>query len=299
MTSLPVSTPVGPSASLRGIAAMLAGMMVFACSDAVMKLGTERLPVSEMITLRGVAALAVVSIWLMATGGFGQVRRAARPIVFGRSGLEAVFAVIYFTALASLGLAEIISVLQAAPLLITLLSIPLLGEVVGWRRWLAAFIGFGGVILIIQPSPEGFNPAAILVLAAAVIVAFRDIATRFIPRDVSSVAVTFITTCTTFLFGIGLSLFEAWRMPAAHDLLLVGLAGVLIVAGNWLVIYAFRNGEMSVISPLRYTIVIWGVLIGFLLWGEVPNLLAIVGITLVVASGIYTLRREDKKAQAS
>jgi drug/metabolite transporter (DMT)-like permease len=214
-------------------------------------------------------------------------------VVAARSLLEAAVAITFLTALGHLELANITAILQATPIFITLLTVLLGLETVGWRRWGAIIIGFMGVLLIVKPSPSGFNIYAGLALLSAALVAVRDLITRSIAGHIPTVIVTLSATTTVAVLGFALSLGEVWQPLSATELAQLGGAAVFVTLGNLAVVKAFRIGEMSVVSPFRYAVILTSLTTGFLVFGEWPDLISVLGILLIVSSGLYTIHREQ------
>jgi drug/metabolite transporter (DMT)-like permease len=204
----------------------------------------------------------------------------------------------YVTALSMAPFANVFSVLQSAPIIVTAF-VAFRGESVGLSRWAAVLAGFVGVALIVRPSLEGVDVAMGLALLAAFLVAARDLTTRTIPAWVPSPMVTLATTLGGTGAGLALAPFELWRAP---DLATWGFllgAAITVALGNYAIIQAYRRAEASVVSPFRYIGVPIAILFGFIVWGHVPDALAITGIALVVGAGLYTMRRETRRKSSA
>lgn len=165
-------------------------------------------------------------------------------------------------------------------------------EKVGWRRTAAVTVGFCGVLIVVRPTAEGFSPAAIVALLSAVLVGFRDLLTRRIGKDIPSTVVSFTTTMIVGVIALGYGITEDWEPVWRRETVYVAVAAVLVSAGSFFIISAFRDADVGVISGFRYSIVIFAVIIGYLGWGEVPDPLAFAGIALIVGSGLYTMHRQ-------
>jgi drug/metabolite transporter (DMT)-like permease len=181
---------------------------------------------------------------------------------------------------------------MASPLFIVLLAGPLLGERVDARRWAAIAVGFAGVLLVIQPRVEGFNAFALLCLAATLLHAFRDFATRKVPSGVPSLAVTLATAVAVTLLAGLMSIPQGWVAIGAREWALLATASVFLAVGYHLIIRSVRAGDVSVVAPFRYTGLLFALVLGWAVWGDVPNALAWVGIALLIAAGLYLIRRE-------
>lgn len=291
----------GLDATTRGVIAMMIGMGFQVANDTVIKLASARVPIHEIMALRGPLSIALA---LAAIVAFGQRKRlglVAHPLVILRSVLEAICCFIYMTALSGLGLAEFTSIIQATPLLITGLAVLLGWQSVGWRRWAAIAIGFFGVLLVAKPSAAGINGYAALALLSAFIMAVRDLVTRRIPDQAPSMVVTFGATLTVTALGAGLGATHAaaWVMPTALEASYIACAAGLVVACNMTIVLAFRLGDMSVVGPFRYSVILGSLLLGYAVWDDRPDALALLGAALIVASGLYALKREKPRKTAA
>lgn len=277
---------------------MLAGMGFQVANDTVVKLAAARLPAHEIMALRGVLAIALALGLILVFGQRDRLKLIANPLVALRSILEAGACLTYMSALAHLGLAEFNSILQATPLIITTLAVMLGWQKVGWRRWAAIGVGFVGVLLIAKPSAEGVNLYAALALLSAFITAVRDLVTRKIPREAPSLVVTFGATIAVTAVGLGLGAADpgSWVMPTVREFAFIGTAAALVVMCNLTIVLAFRAGDMSVIGPFRYSIILSSLALGWAVWGDRPDALALLGSALIVGSGLYALRREKPTA---
>jgi drug/metabolite transporter (DMT)-like permease len=293
-----------PAANRRGILAMLAAMMFFIGNDTLLKLAASTYPPGQIMAIRsGFASLMALGL-VAGSGELGRLRSLGSPVVLGRACLEAIVAFLYITSVSHLALANITAISQATPIILTLMTVAFGIERVGWRRWCAVFVGFAGVLLVVKPSPTGFDIYGWIALAAAAVVAGRDLVTRLIGDHIPSVVVTLSTTSAVGLAGLLVGLGEEWQPLATREVLLLLSAAVLVTLGNLAIIVAFRGGDVSVVSPFRYSIVVFAVALGFLVFGEWPDAIAWLGTALIVGSGVYTmhgerLRRLDATAMAA
>jgi len=280
-------------ANRRGIIAMLASMSLFTANDTLVKIASSDLPPGQIMAVRGVFAVVLVMALVVGRGEARQLRELRQPLVLVRGALEATLAFLFITSLSRLPIVNVNAILLATPIILTALSVALGLERVGWRRWSAVLVGFLGVLLIVKPSLSGMNPYAGLALGCAVVVAVRDLLTRRIGSAVPTEVITLGTIAAVTLGGFALSFGEAWRTPSAHEVALLATAAIFVGLGNMAIIRALRIGEISVVSPFRYSIVLTTLFVGYAVFGEWPDLLACFGIVLVVASGLYTFRREQ------
>jgi drug/metabolite transporter (DMT)-like permease len=277
----------------RAIIAMITAMALFTGNDTMTKLATADLPPGQIMGIRGIFAVLLTAGILIGTGGARHLRELKSPILAGRALLEAAVAFAFLTALGHLQLANITAISQATPIIITLLTVLFGLETVGWRRWSAIVVGFAGVLLIVKPTLSGLNIYAGLALASAAMVALRDLVTRSIATHVPTVVVTLSTTAIVTALGFGLSLQENWQPLSTSRVAMLGAAAIFVTLGNLAVIKAFRIGEMSVVSPFRYFVILTSLTTGFLVFGELPDLVSVAGIALIVLSGLYTVHREQ------
>jgi drug/metabolite transporter (DMT)-like permease len=285
----------------RGSLAMVAAMALFVVNDALVKLATAQLPVSQVLAVRGVFASLVALGIVVAMGQAGQLRTMLRARVMVRAALEGLVAFSFITALAHLPLANVTAILQASSLIIIALAAIFGIDRIGWRRGLAVIVGFIGVLMVVKPSAAGFNAYAILALISAVLVAVRDLVTRNIALDVPSGVVAFTTTLAVMIagvaFGIGESLagLPGWATLTWRDTALVLSAAIVVALGNTGIIIAYRDGDIALVSGLRYTVLVFALVIGLLVFGEWPDVLSLIGAVLIVGSGLYALHRQRVK----
>jgi drug/metabolite transporter (DMT)-like permease len=283
------------AANTRGVLFMLGAMAGFAGSDFLVKLATQRMPLGEIMALRGVMSISL-TLLLLARGG-GSVAIAFRtPTALLRGAFEAGVSLTIMAGLASLPLGDCAAIPQTAPLIITLYMIATGAERFDLLRILLILGGFAGVALIAKPSGQ-FQPETLYLIAAAFLVAGRDLTTRRIPRHVTSLATGLVTTCATTLFGFTLAAARPWVMPDAASLALLAGSAVAITIGYLCSIAAFRDADPSVVAPFRYTIVIYALAIGFAVFGDVPAPLQALGIALIATTGVLSILRERARAR--
>lgn len=305
----PLTLPaVEASANRRGILAMMTAMACFMTNDTLVKIVAADLPAGEIIAIRGLFATVLVVGWLTAGGHGRDLPRAASPLVLARAGLEALVAFLFISALAFIPIADITAMVLITPLLITAVSGPLLKERIGWRRWSAVAVGFAGMLLVVKPGGSGFvaGPATAMALLSVVFCALRDIITRFIDPRVPTIVITLTSCLTVALFGLAMIPFQAQVVPEPRHILTLFGASCVLVVGNHAMILAFRGVEVSLVSPFRYSVMVWAIVSGITVFGQWPDAASWTGIGLIVAAGLYTLHRErvrlrmrDAKTEAS
>ncbi len=282
----------------RGILAMLACCLAFILNDTMVKSVGETLPLGQIIALRGVIALAAIGFLTWRAGLFARgATLYAAPIGWRTLG-EVGSTALYLAALMHIPIANISTIAQAVPLVLTAIGAFFLGERVGWRRWSAVCIGFVGILVIVRPGAEGFNGWSLVALASVFAVALRDIATRFVPRSTPTLYVTFVTTVGVFLVGVAMSLFETWKPIGLDEALLLVGAAVTVLLGQAFSVIAMRSGDLSVSAPFRYSFIPYAIVLGWLVWGDVPDALDMLGIAIIVATGVYTFLRERRVPQS-
>ncbi|MFO1086378.1 MAG: DMT family transporter [Reyranellaceae bacterium] len=277
----------------RGILAMSASVLVFIVNDALMKLAAESAPAVQAIGVRGAFATLWCALALLATGTWRQLGAVGHPQILLRGFLEAAAAFIFLIALFHIPFGIATAVNLSTPLILTVLAVLILREDVRWRRWSAVVVGFVGVLLVIQPKPSDLNAWTWVALAGTFFSAARDVLSHRLPRGVPTLVVTFATAIIVTLLGCGWALVEGWQPINLLALGYIVGASLLLAAGYQFLVLALRSGgELSVIGTFRYASILWALVIGHVVWGEVPNALALWGIVVIVASGLYILYRE-------
>jgi drug/metabolite transporter (DMT)-like permease len=293
MTTIPAADH--STSNLPAIAAMLAGQATFTINDALIKLAAAGMPGGQAIFLRGVMAFMVAFTICVAVGGlkFSTLRGHGRILTFRNIG-EIGSTFFYLSALFHLPIATTTAILQFIPLAITASAALFLAEPVGWRRWLATAFGFVGVMLIIRPGSDSFSAYTLLALAGVFFSVLRDLSTRRISRQVPAILLMTISAATVTIAATGFALFETWIVPPPKSLALLGGAAVFLLGGYYFMVDAMRYGEVAVVSPFRYSVILWAILVGIVTWGEWPDAMALLGTAIVTLAGLYTFMRERK-----
>ena len=277
----------------RGILAMSAAVVVFIFNDALIKLAAESMPAVQAIGVRGVFATLWCGLALLLTGTWRKIRWAAHPRVVFRGMLEAGSAIFYLIALFNIPFAIANAVNLSTPVILTVLAVLILKENVRWRRWSAVIFGFVGVLLVIQPHPGDLNAWTWIALMGTAIGCFRDIFVRFLPVGIPTLVVSFSTAVMVAIVSCGWALVEGWQPMSGRAIAFIAGSSLLLAMGYQFVVVALRSrGEFSVIGAFRYSSILWALAIGYVVWGEVPNTLAMAGIAVIVGSGLYILHRE-------
>jgi drug/metabolite transporter (DMT)-like permease len=281
------------SSNLRGAMFMSISMVGFTVNDSLTKAASASMNMGQVMLLRGLFATVLILLLAWSQGALRNPRQALHPLVALRSAGEALATITFLIALAHIPLATTSAVLQALPLAVTMGAAIAFGEEVRWRRWAAIAVGFTGVLIIVRPGNDGFNAYALWALASVGFCTVRDLATKRLPESipsllVSSVTAALVMVCGAFLVGP----MGGWSPVSMQLLGLLALAAVLLLVGYQCIIIAMRIAEISYVAPFRYTALLWAILLGYLVFGDVPDGPMILGATIVVASGLYTLYRE-------
>ena len=301
----PVVTPaVSPAEGLRlgwmyGAVCMTAGIGLLTLNDGIAKWLTDLYPVGQVIALRGVLVLILIFGFAFITGRRHQLRVNHWQFQLIRAGVIVLSTYSFIWALKLMAIADAIAIAFAGPIVTAALVVPLLGEHVGWRRWIAVLIGFCGVLIMVKPTPTAFSAVALLPLFATVMGSLRDIVTRKMHLTETTLSMLAVGMSFVTLAGFASYPFTDWQPIAMGHILLFGLSSLFIGASQFLMIEAFRYSEASFVTPFKYTSMIWAVLIGFFIWGDVPDLWILAGTVLVVSSGLYILHRERLRRRQS
>jgi drug/metabolite transporter (DMT)-like permease len=285
------------AANRRGIIAMSAAMSVFIVNDMLIKIASETMPASQVIGIRGLMASLWIGMVMLATTPVRELRWLGEPHLLGRCVLDIIGTFTYIWALFALPIATATAINMSTPIFITVMAVLWLRESVGWRRWSAVAAGFLGVLLIVRPSPEGLNWWALLAFGATGLHAFRDIYTRRISGEVPSIVITFANALSVGLFGCAMAAIDDWRPMGWREWALLGGASLFLAIGYHLVVMAMRAGEASVIGAFRYSGLVWAVIIGWAVWGHIPDGLTWAGMVLLVGAGLYIVHRERLRAR--
>ena len=284
------------SENIRGAIYMCLSMIGFVFNDAVIKYASTDIGMYQSIFIRGCFAVIIIGAACIHSGVFKKIpNKSDHKLIFWRTVAEIFATITFLTALFYLPIANITAILQALPLTVTLAASWFLGEKIGWKRGLAILVGFFGVLLIIQPGTDEFNIYSILGIVCVAFVTLRDLVVRKFNKNISTLYVAFITAAAIALIGGVLTfIYEGWTPMKLSEITLLFIASCLIFMGYYFAISAMRNGQVSFVSPFRYTIMIWAILLGYFVWGDIPNNLTLLGISIVIGMGIFTFWREAR-----
>jgi drug/metabolite transporter (DMT)-like permease len=295
MTNEPSSIAPGRDRIGVGIASILLAVLFFAIVDATAKwLGQDYEP-AQIVFLRYVFGLLPVAAFVWRGGGL-RALRTRRPLVHGLRALLVFIALFtFFSGLRRMPLAEAIAIAFTAPLFVTALSAPLLAEPVGARRWAAVLIGFMGALVMVRPGAAGFRVEALWILAAALSFALAMLLTRRMTRTETNVAMLAYTTLGAGLVSLPLMPY-VWRPPADGDIWLFLLIGLVGGTAAYFVIAAYRHAPAALVAPFEYTALVWGAILGWILWREQPDAVVWIGAAIIMLSGLYITHREAAAA---
>ena len=281
------------SENLRGIVFMNLSMGAFTINDAFMKSLTQTLPLFQSIALRGVIAVAGLTLLAAATGAFRRrLSRRDAVLISLRSLADMVATVLFLTALLHMNLGNLSAILQALPLAITLAAAVVYGDRIGWRRMTAILVGLIGVLIIIRPGTEGFDRWALLGVGSVLCVVVRDLAVRPLQGQVPSALVALGAALAVSAMGWVGTATQGWQPLSGLQAAKVLGAGMFLIVGYLTSVMAMRHGDIGLVAPFRYTSLLWAIGLGFAVFGNLPDSWTVVGAVIVVGAGIFTLLRE-------
>lgn len=274
----------------HGILFMLLGTALFTFNDALGKWMVASVAVGQLLFIRSAAALAIL-LPMVHRAGWRQVfllEQPGRHII--RLALIVAEVACFYLAVRHLPLADVMAVYQATPLIVTVLAIPLLGEAVGWRRGIAVAVGFGGVLLVLQPQAGVFTAPALIALAGSLAYALMMIATRKL-RSTGALSMIVYHTLAVGAAGL-LTLPWGWSPVGTLDIAYLALIGVVATLAHMSMNQALRLAPAAVVVPYTYTSLLWAILLGWLFFADLPTMPMLAGAGIIVASGLFVLHRE-------
>lgn len=282
--------------NLMGAALMTVCVLAYVVNDAVMKLLFVDMALIQAVFLRGLITIPLLCliVW-RSKAAIRGLSHQNKWLVALRVGAETGATIAFLTALKHMPLANVSAILLALPLAVTMAAALFLGEPVGWRRWSAIIVGFAGVLIVIRPGLEGFNIYSLSALVAVAFITLREITTRRLTSDVPSLTVALWTTIGITTFSAVIMAGTEWRAVGQLSWLLLLGAAVAILFGSLLSVMAMRVGEISFVAPFRYTAMIWAIALGILIFGEWPDQPTLIGTGIIIATGIYSLHREQQR----
>jgi drug/metabolite transporter (DMT)-like permease len=282
------------SASQKGIACVVLSGVLLTSQDAVVKWLTADYTNGEIMFWRGLLCFLPMSLLIWRRGGLATLRSGRPGALFSRAALAALTSLMIVVSFRYLPLADALAIVFFSPILLTALAVPFLGERVGARRWSAVGVGFIGMLLIVRPTGAGIGLAVLAPLAAAFLSAFRDIVTRRLGATDPALTILFYSTVLSTLIGL-VDMPRGLVLPALGDLALFLVIGAMWSSAHLFGIMALAYAEASALAPFRYLALVWGAILGFLVFGDVPDRWVVAGAAVVVASGLYILHRERQR----
>jgi drug/metabolite transporter (DMT)-like permease len=281
------------SDNVKGAVLMAVSMAAFVTNDTLIKLASADVALFQAMFLRGLVATALIlAIALWRRELFVPLARRDRPILILRLVGEVGATTCFLTALFNMPIANVTAILQALPLAVTLGAAVFLREPVGWRRWLAIAVGFVGVLIIVRPGSDGFNEFSLLALAAVGFVVLRDLTTRRLSTGTPSILVALFTAVGITIVGGALAPFTEWRPVTDDAMVLLAAAACFLVFGYLFSVMVMRVGEIAFVAPFRYSVLLFAIVFGILVFDEFPDEWTLLGSAILVVMGLYTFHRE-------
>lgn len=279
------------SKNVRAAFLMMFAMVLLSSNDVFMKLSSEHLSIGQMLFIRGVFAVTVFSFVIGLTGR-PVINRAARSKwVVLRALCECAITICFISGLSLLPIATASTLAWTSPMFLAVVAAVVLKENVTIKRWLVVLVGFAGVVLITNPASEEFSPAMLLPLAAAALIAVRDLITRQLDSGLHSLYVTWTTLVAVTIAGFLISFLD-WKPVALTQIIWLGASAILLSSAYFFQIRAVRLGELSFVAPFSYTGILVAVFYGFVVWSDLPSTITIIGILLVMSAGLYILSHQ-------
>ena len=295
-----------------GIAALSLGVLIFSTQDAIIKSLSGDYAVTQAIVIRGLVSLPILAAMVQFECGLRALRSRQLWPMLARGVIMLIAYTAYYMAFPALPLAEAVALFFTAPIMVTVMAGPFLGEHVSLKSWLAVASGFAGVLIILQPGSALFEPAALLSLISATAYASSMILARRLGVSEPASVMAFYQNCVFLTGAAGLALLFAglgieqsghpsveflvrpWVMPSTVDFLLMAACGVIAAIAMFLLTHAYRMAEAKLVTVFEYTGMIWTPLWGFLFFAEIPRWTTLAGTLLIVASGIYAVRAAQR-----
>jgi drug/metabolite transporter (DMT)-like permease len=276
---------------------MVTGMALFTLNDAMGKWLVESCPVPLILAVRSAAALLILLPLVLKAGVLNVFKVPAPGYHLLRIVLIVAEIALFYLAVRDLPLADVMTIYMAAPLLVTALSAPLLGEKVGVRRWIAVGVGFVGVVLVLRPGGDFLSAGTPIALAGSLTFALTLISTRSL-RGASG-----LTLITTQTLGVGVAGAAAlplvWVTPSLLEFCLLGVLGVVALIAHVLVNKSLKLSPAAVVAPYQYTSLVWAIALGWAVWGDVPEWPVGIGAALIIGSGLFVFHQEQQLAKAA
>jgi len=289
---------VSANKNLRGIIALVLAAALFALMDAGMKLLVQHYPAMQVTALRSLASLPLVYLYVAVRGRRAALLQARWPLHLLRGAMAILMLVAFVIGLEHLPMTETYAIFFVAPLLITALSVPILGETVGPARWAAIVTGLAGMLIVLRPTGSGvMTLAGLAVIVSAICYSISAIAVRILGRTDSMESLMFWLISVLALGSTALA-WPGWLPVRAHDGWLIAAIGITGFCGQFGITYAFRHGEASAVAPFEYTALVWTIGLDRLLWHTSPDRYTLLGAAIIIGSGVFLVRREQVHVEA-
>jgi S-adenosylmethionine uptake transporter len=280
------------SENARGILLIVGASAAFVLNDTCVKLASEELSIAQIVVARSVIALPIVVLVGMQQHAFDNLGALGERFIWLRAVGELGATAFFLTALARMDIANATAILQIVPLAVTAAAAIFLGEKVGMRRWTAVAIGFGAVLLIIRPGFAGFDVWSVAALVSVGFIVLRDLGSRMLPAATHPLAVSCLSLAAMIPLGLVMAPFSFWGVLTIDGILLCATSGLLLSVAFVMVTQAMRHGEIAVVSPFRYAILLMAIVIQIVVFSVWPDALTLTGSAILIATGLYTLYRE-------
>lgn len=288
------------NSNMKGAILMTACVFAYVINDAFMKALFSDIAFFQAIFLRSIITVPPVLViaWITKMS-ICNLSTQDKRLILVRVLAEICTTFSFLTALKYMPLANVTAIFQALPLVVTMAAALLLAEPVGWRRWSATLVGFGGVLIVVRPGLEGFNSYSLWALVGILFFAVREISTRKLTSEVPTITVALSTVVgSTFFAGIMMIDAEWYPVNTASWALIIGAAFAVLTA-TFLSVVAMRTGDIGFVSPFRYTSMLAAILLGILIFDEWPDQPTLIGTVIIIITGIYTFHREQTKIKKS
>ncbi len=287
--SIELARPTPRQTRVRAVTLMVSSVFLLTLMDAVVKALTARYPVLLIMAFRCFLAVPVLLLALPRDGGLTSLVRVRPGLQLLRGALGFMTALCYFKALAELPLADTLAVSFSAPLFVALLSRPLLGEQVSARGWGVILVGFAGVLVVVRPGLGGLGAGAGYATGAALFYALHALALRRLGHSDGATATTIWGSLVVGFMTLPAAAL-VWQAPTAGDLPLLAAVGLLGAVGGLAMSAAYRQAPAATLAPLDYSAMVWAVLLGVLVFGDVPGLPVVIGSGIIILSGLWLIR---------
>ena len=284
--------------SKRGIILLLSAMALYVVNDSLVKLATKLYPVGQILVVRGIFASVLMLGIIISGGHLNKLKDTFEKFILIRAIAEALVALCFITALTHLPIADLTAIMQTTSIIIVVITAATGINRVPPSLWIAVLVGFCGVLLMVKPGGSDFNIYTLIGLLTTFFVATRDLITRKISPAIPTAIVSLTTTLSVVVIGM-IPGMDDWAPFEWRETLYLLAAALFVTIGNLCAVKAHRIAAPSVLSPFRYSILVWAFLSGLLIFGDWPDLLSLIGTGLIVAAGLYTIHAEHKKSQTT